>query len=63
MGQDRTADATTHDNVQSEARLAKTGLGARLMEMARETAPLMNDGRSSKDLMDELYDGETGLPK
>jgi antitoxin VapB len=27
------------------------------------TAPLMNDGRSSKELFDELYDDETGLPK
>ena len=27
------------------------------------TAPLMNDGRSSKELFDELYDEETGLPK
>lgn len=27
------------------------------------TAPLMNDGRSSKEIMDELYDDETGLPK
>jgi antitoxin VapB len=27
------------------------------------TAPLMNDGRTSKDLFDELYDDETGLPK
>ena len=27
------------------------------------TAPLMNDGRTSKELIDELYDDETGLPK
>ena len=27
------------------------------------TAPLMNDGRTSKELMDELYDDKTGLPK
>jgi antitoxin VapB len=27
------------------------------------TAPLMNDGRTSKELFDELYDDETGLPK
>jgi len=27
------------------------------------TAPLMNDGRTSKELMDEVYDEETGLPK
>lgn len=41
----------------------KKGLAARLMDIARETAPLMNDGRTSKELMDELYDQETGLPK
>ena len=40
----------------------KTGLAKRLMEIARETAPLMNDGRTSKELMDDLYDPETGLP-
>jgi hypothetical protein len=33
------------------------------MEIARETAPLMKDGRTSKEPMDELYDDETGLPK
>ena len=27
------------------------------------TAPLMNDGRTSKEMLDELYDDETGLPK
>jgi hypothetical protein len=42
---------------------AKKGLAAWLMEIGRETAPLMNDGRTSKELMDELYDEETGLPK
>jgi hypothetical protein len=40
----------------------KSGLADRLMEIGRETAPLMNDGRTSKELMDELYDDETGLP-
>jgi antitoxin VapB len=34
-----------------------------LMEISRETAPLMNDGRTTKELFDELYDPETGLPK
>jgi len=41
----------------------KAGLAARLMEISRETAPLMNDGRTTKELFDELYDDETGLPK
>ncbi len=34
-----------------------------LKEITKETAAIMNDGRSSKELMDELYDEETGLPK
>jgi hypothetical protein len=33
-----------------------------LMKISRETGPLMDDGRTSKELMDELYDPETGLP-
>jgi hypothetical protein len=33
-----------------------------LMEIAKETGPRMNDGKTSKELMDELYDSETGLP-
>ncbi len=41
----------------------KKGLAAWLMKISQETAPMMNDGRTSKELMDELYDDETGLPK
>jgi len=33
-----------------------------LMKLSRETGPMMNDGKTSKELMDELYDPETGLP-
>jgi hypothetical protein len=33
-----------------------------LMDVSRETGPRMNDGKTSKELMDELYDPETGLP-
>ena len=33
-----------------------------LMQISRETGPMMNDGKTSKELMDELYDPETGLP-
>jgi antitoxin VapB len=51
------------DKAQSEQRNGRRGLAARLMEIARETAPLMNDGRTTKELFDELYDDETGLPK
>ena len=34
-----------------------------LERITKETAAVMNDGRTSKELMDELYDEETGLPK
>jgi len=34
-----------------------------LNRITAETAAIMNDGRTSKQLMDELYDDETGLPK
>jgi hypothetical protein len=41
--------------------------GEGLVEWLKRTAPegaaLMNDGRTSKEMMDELYDDETGLPK
>jgi antitoxin VapB len=40
----------------------KAGLAEWLMQVSRETSALMNDGRTSKELMDELYDPETGLP-
>jgi antitoxin VapB len=40
----------------------KAGLAKWLDEVTRETAAIMNDGRTSKELMDELYDPETGLP-
>jgi len=41
----------------------KAGLADWLMKISEETAPLMNDGRTSKEMMDALYDEETGLPK
>lgn len=41
----------------------KAGLAERLMDISRETAPLLNDGRTLKEMMDELYDPETGLPQ
>jgi antitoxin VapB len=33
-----------------------------IRRIVEQTAPLMDDGKSSKELMDELYDPETGLP-
>lgn len=41
----------------------KEGLAEWLEKLSRETAPLMNDGRTTKELFDELYDEKTGLPK
>ena len=34
-----------------------------LKRISAETAAIMNDGRTSKELIDDLYDEETGLPK
>lgn len=33
-----------------------------LDEITQETSAIMNDGRTSTELMDELYDSKTGLP-
>ncbi len=33
-----------------------------LDRITKETAAIMNDGRTSTELFDELYDPETGLP-
>ncbi|MGD0789625.1 MAG: type II toxin-antitoxin system VapB family antitoxin [Terracidiphilus sp.] len=46
-----------------ERPLARTGRLHRIRRIVERTAPLMNDGRSSKELFDELCDDETGLPK
>jgi antitoxin VapB len=34
-----------------------------LERITKDTAAMMNDGRTTKELFDELYDPETGLPK
>jgi len=34
-----------------------------LMEFAEECAPLFTDGRTANELINDLYDDETGLPK
>lgn len=34
-----------------------------LDEITQETAAIMNDGRTSTELIEELYDPETGLPR
>lgn len=54
---------TVQEESHSAGIASMKGLAAWLMEIGRETAPRMKDGRTSKELMDELYDDETGLPK
>jgi len=61
--EDKSQVQTTEEEPLSDENSSQKGLAARLMEIGRETAPLMNDGRTSKEVMDELYDDETGLPK
>ena len=34
-----------------------------LMEFSEQCAPLFKDGRTGNELINELYDEETGLPK
>jgi hypothetical protein len=51
------------DKAEQQGRKSKEGLAAWLMNISRETAPMMNDGRTTKELFDELYDERTGLPK
>lgn len=41
----------------------KQGLKAWIVEISRETAAMLKDAPSSKEMLDELYDEETGLPK
>jgi hypothetical protein len=51
------------EETRPEGNTTREGLAAWLMEISKETSALMDDGRTSKELMDELYDEETGLPK
>ncbi len=46
-----------------KAQRGEKGLAVWIEELSRETAAMMNDGRTSTELLDELYDEETGLPK
>jgi hypothetical protein len=64
VGADREdQESAKQEDVAKRRNNPKEGIAARLQEIGRETAPLMNDGRTSKDLMDDLYDDVTGLPK
>ena len=39
------------------------GWAERLLALSRECAPLMDDGRTSIELIEDLYDPITGLPR
>ena len=58
-------EAVTEAVRQALARLDRRGLAERLMEIGRETAPLLKDFDWDEALYGEkgLYDRETGLPK
>jgi hypothetical protein len=56
-------DVAPPELLRQESVNPRQGLAKRLMSIAKETGPLMNDGRTSKEICDELYDDETGLPK
>jgi hypothetical protein len=47
---------------EKESQRKKKLMAEWLMKISRETGPMMADGKTSKELMDELYDPETGLP-
>lgn len=49
--------------LEKEKPRSRAGLTKWLNELTKETAAMMNDGRSSTELIEELYDPETGLPK
>jgi antitoxin VapB len=65
-GETLTTAVTTalKERLERQERARRTeGRLERIMKIVERTAPLMNDGRSSKEWMDELYDNETGLSK
>jgi hypothetical protein len=52
-----------NEKTESDCGNGKQGLAAWPDELSKQTAPLMDDGRTSKELVDELNDHETELPK
>ena len=56
-------DAVKNEIEREKQSQAKRKLSADwLMEISRETAAIMNDGKTAQEVIDELYDPETGLP-
>ncbi|HEU5457007.1 MAG TPA: type II toxin-antitoxin system VapB family antitoxin [Terracidiphilus sp.] len=57
------SDAVDHEiQREKEAQRKKKLMAEWLMKISRETGPMMQDGKTSVDLINELYDPETGLP-
>jgi hypothetical protein len=57
-------DAVENDlKREKETQRKKKLMAEWLMEISRETGPLMNDGKTSVELIEELYDPQTGLPR
>jgi hypothetical protein len=56
-------EALTLEETECKPANPKKGLAAWLDKLSRQTAPLMDDDRTSRELMDELYDEDTGMPK
>lgn len=48
---------------EKESRRKKKLSAEYLMKISRETGPMMNDGKTSVQLIEELYDPRTGLPR
>ncbi|WP_263356914.1 type II toxin-antitoxin system VapB family antitoxin [Acidicapsa ligni] len=61
-GQSMTGAITLAVKAQLEQPNPKAELAKWLDEVTRETAVLMKDGPTSTELIDALYDPETGLP-
>ncbi|MGA9672837.1 MAG: type II toxin-antitoxin system VapB family antitoxin, partial [Terracidiphilus sp.] len=54
------AEAVEHDiEREKKSQRMRKLMADWLMEVSEETGPRMNDGKTSKELMDELYDPET----
>jgi antitoxin VapB len=50
------------ERLEKKRRPLRAGLADRILAIARETAPRMASGKTSTELIDELYDPKTGLP-
>ena len=57
------SDAVDHEIQREKETLRRKKLTSDwLMKISHETGPMMADGKTSVELINELYDPETGLP-